>query len=150
MSQSLTNILIHIIFSTKDRQPLINQCVEGQLHAYMAAVFKECDSPALIIGGTETHVHILCSLSKKNSLSKVLEDVKKSSSKWIKTIGPDYGKFYWQNGYGAFSIGFSAKTAAINYIKNQKEHHKNKTFQEEFLEFLNTYQVNYDERYLWD
>ena len=69
---------------------------------------------------------------------------------WIKTIGPDYGKFYWQNGYGAFSIGFSGKIAAINYIKNQKEHHKNKTFQEEFLEFLNTYQVNYDERYLWD
>ncbi|HHT9114335.1 MAG TPA: transposase [Candidatus Wunengus sp. YC65] len=68
MSQSLTNILVHIIFSTKDRQPLINQCVEGQLHAYMAVVFKECDSPALIIGGTETHVHILCSLSKKKFL----------------------------------------------------------------------------------
>ena len=150
MSQSLTNILVHIIFSTKDRQSLINQRVEDQLHAHMAAVFKEYDSPALIIGGTENHVHILCSLSKKYSLSKILEDVKKCSSKWIKTIDPDCGKFYWQNGYGAFSIGFSGKTAAINYIKNQKEHHRNKTFQEEFLEFLNKYQVNYDERYIWD
>ena len=70
--------------------------------------------------------------------------------KWIKTIDPDCGKFYWQNGYGAFSIGFSGKTPAINYIKNQKERHRNKTFQDEFLEFLNKYQVNYDERYLWD
>ena len=150
MSQSLANILVHIIFSTKDRQPLINQSVEGQLHAYMAAVFKKYDSTALIIGGIENHVHILFALSKKYSLSKILEDVKKCSSKWVKTVGPDYGKFYWQNGYGAFSIGFSGKTTAINYIKNQKEHHRNKTFQEEVLEFLNKYQVNYDERYLWD
>ena len=150
MSQSLTNILVHIIFSAKDRQSFINQNVEDQLHAYMAAVFKEYDSHALIIGGTENHVHILCSLQKKYSLSKILEDVKKCSSKWIKTVDPDCGKFYWQNGYGAFSIGFSGKTAAIHYIKNQKEHHRNKTFQEEFLEFLNKYQVNYDERYLWD
>ena len=150
MSQSLANILVHIIFSTKDRQPLINQSVEGQLHAYMAAVFKKYDSPALIIGGIENHVHILFALSKKYSLSKILEDVKKCSSKWIKTVCPDCGKFYWQNGYGAFSIGFSGKSAAINYIKNQKEHHRNKTFQEEFLEFLNKYQMSYDERYIWD
>ncbi|MDO8140707.1 MAG: hypothetical protein Q6358_04345 [Candidatus Brocadiales bacterium] len=76
--------------------------------------------------------------------------LKTCSSKWIKTVDPDYGKFYWQNGYGAFSIGFSGKIAAINYIKNQKEQHRNKTFQEEFLEFLNKYQVNYDERHIWD
>ena len=86
MPQSLANLLVHIIFSTKDRLPLINQKIENQLHAYMAGVFKACDSPAIIIGGTENHVHILCSLSKNIPLSKMLEDVKKSSSKWIKTI----------------------------------------------------------------
>ena len=87
MSQSLTNILVHIIFSTKDRQSLINQSVEDQLHAYMVAVFKEYDSPALIIGGTENHVHILCSLSEKYSLSKILEDVKKYSPYYITLSG---------------------------------------------------------------
>ncbi|ODS33370.1 MAG: transposase [Candidatus Scalindua rubra] len=150
MPQSLTNIFIHIIFSTKDRFPLIKQRIEGQLHSYMAGIFKGCDSPAIIIGGTENHVHILCLLSKKYPLSKVIEDVKKSSSKWIKTIDPEYKKFYWQNGYGAFSIGSSGKIATIKYIKNQKEHHRKKTFKEEFLKFLNKYQMKYDERYIWD
>ncbi len=150
MPQSLANLLVHIIFSTKNRLPLIKQKVEKQLYSYMARVFKECDSPAIIIGGTENHVHILFSLSKRYRLSKVVEDVKKSSSKWIKTKGPEYKNFYWQNGYGAFSIGTSGKMATIKYIRNQKEHHRNRTFQAEFLKFLNKYQIKYDERYVWD
>ncbi|MCF6156838.1 MAG: IS200/IS605 family transposase [Candidatus Brocadia sp.] len=150
MSQSLTNLLIHIIFSTKDRVLLIKQDIEGQLHSYMAEVFKSYDSHAIIIGGTENHIHTLCSLSKKIPLSKVIEEVKKSSSKWIKTKDSEYGRFYWQNGYGAFSIGHSMKESTMQYIRNQKEHHKNKTFQEEFLMFLNKYHIQYDERYIWD
>lgn len=150
MPQSLTNLLVHIIFSTKDRRPLIKQRIEHQLHSYMAGVLKEFDSPAIIIGGTDNHVHILCSLSKKNPLSKVIEFIKKSSSKWIKTLDAEYNKFYWQNGYGAFSIGSSGKIATMKYIKNQKEHHRKKTFQEEFRIFLNKYQIKYDERYIWD
>jgi REP element-mobilizing transposase RayT len=150
MPQSLANLLVHIIFSTKDRQPFIKQNIEKQLYSYMASIFRECDSPAIIIGGTENHVHILFSLSKKYRLSKVIEDIKKSSSKWIKTKGLEYKKFYWQNGYGAFSIGASGKIATIKYIRNQKEHHRKKTFQEEFLKFLNKYQIKYDERYVWD
>lgn len=150
MPQSLANLLIHIIFSTKDRQLLIKRDIEGELYSYMAKIFKECDSSAIIIGGTENHVHILCSLSKKISLSKTIEDVKKSSSKWIKTKGQEYKDFFWQKGYGAFSIGQSGKDSLVDYIKNQKEHHKKKTFQEELLIFLDKYKVNYDERYLWD
>jgi REP element-mobilizing transposase RayT len=150
MPQSLANLLVHIIFSTKDRMPFIKQDIEKQLYSYMASIFKECDSPAIIIGGTKNHVHILFSLSRKHCLSKVIEDVKKSSSKWIKTKGLEYKKFYWQNGYGAFSIGISGKMATASYIKNQKEHHRKKTFQEEFLKFLNKYQIKYDERYVWD
>ena len=150
MPQSLANLIVYIIFSTKDRMPFIKQNIEKQLYSYLASIFKECDSPAIIIGGTENHVHILFSLSRKHCLSNVIEDVKKSSSKWIKTKGLDYKKFYWQNGYGAFSIGTSGKIATVNYIKNQKEHHRKKTFQEEFLKFLNKYQIKYDERYVWD
>ena len=150
MSQSLANLLVHIIFSTKDRLPLIRQKIEDQLHSYIAGIFKEYSSPAIIIGGTDNHIHILCSLSKKISLSKVIENVKKSSSKWIKTVDPEYRKFYWQNGSGAFSIGASGKIATIKYIRNQKKHHRNKSFQEEFLKFLNKYRIKYDERYIWD
>ena len=109
MSQSLTNILIHIIFSTKDRQPLINQCIEGQLHAYMAAVFKESDSPAIIIGGIETHVHILCSLSKKNSLSKVLEDVKKVHPNGLKQLVLIMENFIGKMAMGHFRLVFQVR-----------------------------------------
>ena len=150
MPQSLANLLVHIIFSTKDRQPFIKQNIEKQLYSYMVRIFRECDSPAIIIGGTENHVHILFSLSKKYRLSKVIEDIKKSSSKWIKTKRLEYKKFYWQNGYGAFSIGTSGKMATIKYIRNQKEHHRKRTFQAEFVKFLNKYQIKYDERYVWD
>ncbi len=150
MPQSLVNNLLHIIWSTKDRQPLIESKIEKRVHSYMAGIFKEYGSSAILIGGTNSHVHILSSLSKNYSLSTVIENVKKSSSKWIKTISLEYSKFYWQKGYGAFSIGSSQKGAVIKYIETQKEHHKNKTFKEEYLDFLKKYQIKYDERYLWD
>ncbi len=95
-------------------------------------------------------MHILISLSRKVALSDLLEEVKKSSSKWIKTKGPEYRNFYWQNGFGAFSIGESGVPALNKYIAEQKEHHRKKTFQEEFREFLKPYNMEYDERYVWD
>jgi REP element-mobilizing transposase RayT len=150
MPQSLARILVHIVFSAKHRQPLIKPEIEDELFKYMCGILREHESPALAINGTEDHVHLLISLSRKVALSDLLEEVKKSSSKWIKTKGPEYKNFYWQNGFGAFSIGESGAPALKKYIAEQKEHHRKKTFQEELREFLKLYHIEYDERYVWD
>lgn len=150
MPQSLARILVHVVFSTKHRQPLIKPEIEDELFKYLCGILREHESPAFNINGTEDHVHILISLSRKIALSDLLEEVKKSSSKWIKTKGPEYKNFYWQNGFGAFSIGESGMPALKKYIAEQKEHHREKTFQEEFREFLKLYNIEYDERYVWD
>ncbi len=150
MAQSLANILVHIIFSTKNRAPFIKPAIEKELFPYLASIFKANRSPAHLIGGTEDHIHIVCSLSRTIALANLLEEAKKSSSKWVKTKGPEFLKFAWQNGYGAFSIGQSQLNVVKNYIAGQKEHHKKKTFQDEFREFLRKYQIQFDERYVWD
>jgi len=150
MPQSLASILVHVVFSTKHRQPLIKPEIEDELFAYMASIWRAHESPAIAINGTEDHVHMLISLSRKVALSDVIEEVKKSSSKWIKTKGSEYKNFYWQNGFGAFSIGQSGVEALKKYIAIQKEHHKKKTFQDEFRAFLKAYNIEYDERYVWD
>jgi REP element-mobilizing transposase RayT len=150
MPQSLANILLHVIFSTKNRVAFIDPEIESELFPYLASICRVCNSPAQAVGGTENHVHIACSLSRTVTLSKLLEEVKRSSSKWIKTKGPKFGSFAWQNGYGAFSIGQSQLGALKGYIAGQREHHRVKTFQEEFREFLKRYQIPYDERYVWD
>lgn len=150
MPQSLARILVHIVFSTKHRQPFIKPEIENELYSYMASIFREYESPAIIINGVEDHVHILCVLSRKIALSDLIEKVKKSSSKWIKTKGAAYKNFYWQNGYGAFSIGESGVEALKIYIADQKEHHRKKTFQEELREFFKLYKIEYDEKYVWD
>lgn len=150
MSQSLAVVLVHLVFSTKNRETAIHPEIEGELHPYMATVFRTLESPSLAINGTSDHIHALFRLGRKIALAKVIEEIKTSSSKWIKTKGPEYGGFHWQNGYGAFSVGQSGVAAVKKYIANQKEHHRRKTFQEEFREFLAKYQVEYDERYVWD
>lgn len=121
-----------------------------ELYSYMASIFREYESPAIIINGVEDHVHILCVLSRKIALSDLIEEVKKSSSKQVKTKGAAYKTFYWQNGYGAFSIGESGVEALKKYIADQKEHHYKKTFQEELREFFKLYKIEYDEKYVWD
>jgi putative transposase len=150
MAQSLANVLIHIIFSTKNRFPFIKANIENELYPYLASICKACKSSAHQIGGTEDHVHIVCSLSRTIAIADLLEKIKKSSSKWIKTKGSGYTRFAWQNGYGAFSIGQSQLPVVKRYIAGQKEHHRKKTFQEEFREFLQKYQIQFDERYVWD
>lgn len=150
MSQSLARVLVHIVFSTKHRQPHIRPEIESELFPYMSSIFREYESPAIIINGVEDHVHILCVLSRKIALSDLIEQVKKSSSKWIKTKGAAYKNFYWQNGYGAFSIGESGVAALKKYIADQKEHQRKKTFQEELREFFKLYKIEYDEKYVWD
>lgn len=150
MGQSLSQIYIHIIFSTKKRKPLILPEVEKELDAFLGGICNRLDSTPLKIGGTANHVHILCKLSKKVALMKLLEDVKSHSSSWVKTKSDKLKNFYWQDGYGAFSVNPAEVDVVINYIANQKEHHKQKSFKEEFRAFLKKYNVDYDERYVWE
>jgi REP element-mobilizing transposase RayT len=148
MPQSLSNILVHVVFSTKNRRPFICQEVEEELWRYLAATCTAHDCQAHRVGGTVDHVHIVCGLARTIPVSKLLEEVKTGSSKWMKTKG--VGEFGWQNGYGAFSIGQSQLDDVVAYIGRQKEHHHRLTFQEEYREFLKKYRVEYDERYVWD
>ena len=150
MPQSLSSILIHLVFSTKNRESYITAEIEPELHAYIAAVFRECHSPALIINGTANHLHTLFTLSRTLTVAALVEEVKKRSSKWAKTKGGVHRIFQWQAGYGAFSVSQSNVAAVKKYIAEQKEHHRRKTFEEEYRSFLKKYGVAYDERYVWD
>ena len=150
MSQSLSCMLVHIIFSTKMRRPLIQSGIRNDLHRYMVGIAQTLDSYVHEIGGVEDHIHLLISLPRTLTLSKLVEEVKKGSSKWVKTKGEAYKDFSWQKGYGAFSIGQSNFVALRKYIQNQAEHHKKISFQDEFRAFLKKYGVGYDEKYLWD
>jgi putative transposase len=150
MPQSLSSILIHLIFSTKNREPFITPAIETELHPYMASIFRALKSPSLTIDGTSDHIHILFSLGRIITVADLVEEVKTGSSKWIKTKGPEFRNFHWQKGYGAFSIGQSNVAALKHYIRNQKQHHKRITFQDEYRKFLKSYGIDYDERYVWD
>lgn len=150
MGQSLVKNYIHIIFSTKFRAPLILESIENELYSYIGGICKQLECYPVKIGGYIDHIHILCMLSKKVPLIKLLEEVKAHSSKWIKTKDDSLNKFYWQNGYGAFSVNPYEIDKVIAYIENQKEHHRKKTFQDEYRAFLKKYTVDFDEKYVWD
>ena len=151
MSQSLSRILVHLIFSTKGRTPFLkSETIRKNLDAYMAGILRNCDSPAVIVKSVQDHAHILCVLSRNLALCKLLEEVKKSSSKWLKTKGEAYERFQWQAGYGAFSVSPSNEDAVRDYIRDQEKHHHRATFQEEFRRFLERHHVEFDERYVWD
>ena len=150
MGQSLVKNYIHIVFSTKHRQPLIHPPVEEELHSYLGGICNKLECHVLKVGGFTDHIHILCMLSKKIALMKLMEELKSHSSKWIKTKGVDYANFYWQDGYGAFSVKQSEVEIVINYIAKQKEHHNKNKFQDEYCAFLKKYKVEFDEKYVWD
>jgi len=149
MTQSLSKVLVHLVISTKHREPFIVPEVRPRLHAYIVGILDNLKSPSLQTGGVEDHVHILCALGRTISQADLVEEVKKSSSKWMKAEGGVPG-FSWQAGYGAFSIGESQADTVIRYIQNQEEHHRKGTYQEEYRRFLERYRVAYDERYVWD
>jgi putative transposase len=148
MPQSLANILIHAIWSVKERRPLITDTMRAGLHGYIAGILQNIDSPALIINSVADHVHVLCQLSKNLAACKLVEEVKKSSSKWMKQRG--VLDFAWQNGYGAFSVSQSNVPAVRKYIEGQPEHHNKRDFKDEFREFCKRHGVPMDERYVWD
>ena len=150
MAQSLSMVIIHIIFSTKDRVPMIGEALRPRLHAFLAELARARGGNAYRVGGTADHVHIVTTLPRTITQSKLVEDVKRESSKWVKEQGPEHRGFYWQRGYGVFSLSRSHLAAAVEYVEGQEEHHRQKTFQDEFRAFLKRYGVEYDERYVWE
>jgi REP element-mobilizing transposase RayT len=151
MSQSLTQIYLHMIFSTKLRRPFLSDPdVRCKTHGYLVGTCRNLDSPSLLIGGVEDHVHILCRLSKNWTVSAFIRELKRDSSKWIKTLGQHLKDFHWQGGYGAFSVSPGHMDQLKQYIANQEEHHRTETFQEEFRRICAKYGVDLDERYAWD
>jgi len=149
MPQSLSKVLVHLIFGTKHREPLIGPEIGPRLHAYIVGILDHLKSPSLQTGGVADHVHSLFLLHRTISQADLMEEVKKSSSKWMKADG-GVPEFSWQAGYGAFSIGESQADTVIHYIQNQEEHHRKVSFQDEFRKFLERYKVACDERYVWD
>lgn len=150
MPQSLSKLYVHIIFHTKHNEPFINSEIEKELYAYIGGIIKENDSTPIKIGGIENHIHILAVMSKNISLAKFVEEIKRNSSRWIKTKGQKFQQFAWQGGYGAFSVSQSVVERVKNYIENQKEHHKKVSFQDEYVKFLSEYGIDYNSEYLWE
>ena len=150
MPQSLARLIVHIVFSTKARVPILHESIRGELYAYLAGVMQNLKCPAIKLGGTGDHVHVLCLLSKNMALAKLVEEFKTGSSRWLKTNGPEFEPFYWQSGYGAFSVSESGLEAATRYIERQEEHHRVMSFQDEYRKLLEKYGIPYDERFVWD
>lgn len=149
MPQSLVKILIHVVFSTKNRADLIVPEVESGLFAYIHGIVENNNSKLIIANGTTNHIHLLISLGKTMNVSQLIGDIKRDSSKWIKSQD-NFANFYWQEGYGAFSIGQSQVPDVVKYIQDQKEHHRTKDFKDEFRGLCQKYGVDIDERYVWD
>jgi len=152
MPQSLSKVLVHIVYSTKGRHPwLQNEEIRTQLYAYKAAILRDnVDTPTLNIGGVEDHVHAICLLSRKFAIKDVIEEAKTETTKWLKKQGSQYADFHWQAGYGIFSVSESNASEVKRYIANQAEHHKKMTFQEEFRALCQRHGLDIDERYVWD
>lgn len=148
MPQSLANVLVHVVFSTKDRTPCLTSDLRQELFPYMGGVLRNIECPVLQIGGVEDHVHILLRLSRTLSLAQLVEKSKTSTSKWIKTKGPT--SFAWQAGYGAFSVGQSEADRVIRYIHAQAEHHRTLSFQDELRALFAEAGIAFDERFVWD
>jgi REP element-mobilizing transposase RayT len=150
MPQSLSQVIIHIIFSTKNREPWIDADLRPRLHAYLATVGRGNGSDVYRVGGVADHVHLLATLPRTFTQADFLEEIKKHSSRWAKEIDPKYAPFTWQRGYGAFSVSRSELDDKIQYVEGQAEHHRTVTFQEEYRRILNEHGIAFDERYVWD
>ena len=151
MPQSLVQIYVHIVYSTKHRKPFLRDNeFRDRTHRYLAGIFKNLKCPALIVGGVEDHVHILCRFGENIEVADLIRDVKRDSSKWVKAEQPPLAGFYWQQGYGAFSISPSHVEALKDYILHQEDHHRRETFQDEFRRLCKKYGLAMDERYVWD
>jgi len=150
MGQSLARNGIHLTFSTKHRAALLGPKLRPDLHEYLGGIFRDWESPSILVGGVADHIHALFSLSKNHSLAKIVKEVKHGSSVWLKTKSPRLAEFHWQAGYAAFSVSASNVRRVTAYIERQEEHHRRRTFEEELRELLKKHEVEFDERYIWD
>ena len=150
MPQSFAKLYAHLIFSTKNRKSFLDDEVRPRVHAYLATIIRNLDSRYVVVGGVADHVHILFDMGKMHAPVEFVERMKRESSKFVKTLGPKYEKFYWQRGYGMFSVSPTHLADVERYLRHQEEHHRTKTFQEEYREFLERYEIDYDERFVWD
>ena len=150
MAHTYASLLFHCVFSTKGRRALLPAQVRGRLSPYMGGIAREHNMKALTVGGTDNHAHMLVSLPATMDVAKALQLIKGGSSKWVSDVFATHRDFQWQQGYGAFSIGVSQVDDTIAYIARQEEHHHRKTFEEEYIEFLQRHGIEYDERYVWD
>jgi len=148
MAQSLSRVLIHLVSSTKNREPLITPDHRDRLFDYLGGTLNGLKCPPVIVGGMPDHVHLLFAQAKTLSLSDIVEEVKKESSKWAKTV--IHREFYWQNGYGAFSVSPSKVKQVRDYIANQEKNHRRRGFQDELRQLLRKNGIEWDERYLWE
>jgi len=149
--QSLAKILVHTVFSTKDRRPILrDKPLRDELHRYLGGALAHLGCQPVIVGGVADHVHLLCALSRTCEPSAMVKEVKRGSSIWLKTKSPGLADFGWQNGYGMFSLGFSQLDSVRSYIARQEEHHQKVSFQDEFRRLLRRYEIAFDERYVWD
>jgi putative transposase len=151
MPQSLAKILVHSVFSTKDRRPFLHdRALRQELHHYLGGILAHLDCQPMIVGGVEDHVHLLCALSRTCEPAAMIKEAIRGSSLWLKTRSPELQHFAWQNGYGIFSVGFSQIAPVRKYIAGQEEHHRKTSFQDEFRQLLRRYEIAFDERYVWD
>jgi putative transposase len=150
MAHTFTHLLTHIIFSTKERRPLLDADLKSRLFPYLGGIVRAHDGKALIINGPADHVHILASIAAKHSLSDLMRELKADSTGWVHNNFQDKKSFAWQTGYGAFSVSHSNLVEVEKYIANQEEHHRRVSFQEEFVAFLKKYEIPCDERFLWE
>ena len=149
--QSLAKILVHTVFSTKVRRSFLrDKPLRDELHRYLGGILANLECQPIIVGGVEDHVHLLCALSRTCDVAAMVKEVKRGSSLWLKAKSPDLADFAWQNGYGIFSIGFSQIESVREYIAGQEEHHRKVSFQDEFRQLLRRYEIEFDERYVWD
>ncbi len=150
MPQSLAKIYVHLVFSTKNREPLLPEDVRADLYAYLGGILRDLDSPGVEINSEPDHIHILFVLARTRALSDVVGQLKSGSSTWLKTASTVLAGFHWQNGYGAFSVSQSGLDEVREYIRRQHDHHRRMSFQDEFRAFLRRYAIEFDERYVWD
>ena len=151
MQQSLAKILVHAVFSTKERRPFLrDKPLREEMHRYLGGIITNLECQPIIVGGAEDHVHLLCALSRTCNAADLVKELKRGSSLWVKSKGQELRDFAWQNGYGIFSIGFSQIESVRDYVAGQEEHHRKVSFQDEFRLLLRRYEIEFDERYVWD
>lgn len=150
MAHTFSDLLSHVIFSTKGRAASINDELRPRLHSYMGGIIRELGGTAIAVGGTADHIHILLRVPPSVSMADAMRVVKTNASRWIHETSPNQRLFAWQTGYGAFSVSESNRQAVIDYIASQEEHHRKTSFQEEYLAFLRRHGIEYDERFVFD